>query len=100
MTLRHVVAWKLNETDPDERASVARTIHEKLTGLKSVIDDIITIEVGINAAGPDGNYDVVLIADYADEAALDRYQTHPAHLEVSGYVKTKVTSRAAVDYFD
>jgi hypothetical protein len=42
-------------------------------------------------AGPDGggaNWDVALVAEFADTAALARYQVHPAHVEAGAYVRS------------
>ena len=61
-----------------------------------MIDDIQTLRVGPDVVGG-ANWDIALVAEYDDEAALARYQVHPAHVEAAGYVKSVVAERMAVD---
>jgi len=97
MTLRHIVAWKLAAQDADERAMQAQKIADDLNALRGVVPSIIDITVGPDMLGG-GNWDVALVADFADRAALDAYQTHPDHQLVVGYVRSVVSDRVAVDF--
>ncbi|MGB4778483.1 Dabb family protein [Microbacterium sp.] len=95
--IRHVVAWKLKTQDAGERTAQAQKIADDLSALRGVVPSIIDISVGPDVVGG-ANWDVALVADFADAAALDEYQTHPAHLAVVGYVRSVVSDRAAVDF--
>lgn len=94
--IRHVVAWKLASPDPAERAAQARRIADELLALRGVVPSIVDISAGPDVLGG-GNWDVALVADFADEAGLDAYQTHPDHQAVVGYVRSVVSDRVAVD---
>ncbi|MEQ6899075.1 Dabb family protein [Microbacterium sp. KR10-403] len=96
MTLRHVVSWKMAATDAATRADHAREIAERLNALVGVVPTIGTLTAGPNVV--DGNWDVALVADFADKAALDAYAVHPAHQEVVAYVRSVVADRVAVDF--
>ena len=48
--------------------------------------------------GLDATSDVVLVSDFADQAALDAYQVHPVHQEVKKFVVAVAESRQCVDY--
>ena len=98
MSIRHIVLWKLAAEDADTRALHAEQIAERLLALRAVIDDISHLEVGPNVAYPATNWDVALVAEFADVDALERYQVHPAHQEVAAFVRSVVAERAAVDY--
>jgi len=98
VTIRHIVSWKLASTDADTRAEQAKEISRQLHTLPAVIPDILAFEVGINAINADSNFDVVLTADYADEAGLQRYVEHPDHQKVAAYIHSIVSGRAGVDY--
>jgi hypothetical protein len=98
MTLRHVVSWKMASEDPAERAEHAAGIVQRLEGLVGVVDEIGALSVGVNTAYPDANWDVALVADFADLAALEAYQVHPAHQEVVAYVRAVSGARSAVDF--
>jgi hypothetical protein len=97
VSIRHIVLWKLAADDADTRALHAEQIAERLLALPPVIDDIQRMAVGPNVAYPQANWDLALVADFADVDALERYQVHPAHQEVVGFVRERVSDRAAVD---
>jgi hypothetical protein len=96
MTILHIVAWKLAATVPAEKAEHAAQIVARLGGLVGVIEEIRSLRVGPDVVGG-ANWDIALVAEYDDEAALARYQVHPAHVEAGAYVKSVVSERMAVD---
>lgn len=98
MTIRHVVTWKLASEDATERAAHAAEVARRLNGLSGVVPQILSISTGANVAYPDANWDVTLIADFASIAALEEYQVHPAHEEVAAFIRSVVSTRAAVDF--
>jgi hypothetical protein len=98
MTIRHVVSWKLTESDPVLKATQSAEIKAGLESLRGQIDGMSALDVGVNTIGPATNWDVVLIADYDDEAALAAYQVHPAHVAVTGVIRGLVAERSCVDF--
>ena len=98
MTLRHVVMWRMAADDAEERAAHAAEGARRLAALDGVVPEILAISVGPNSEYPDANWDLALIVDVADVAALERYQVHPAHEEVVAYMRSVVGARAAVDF--
>jgi len=96
MTILHLVSWKLTATDPAEKAEQVAQMAARLGGLVGVIDEIQSLRVGPDVVGG-ANWDVALVAEFADEAALARYQVHPAHVEAGAYVKSVAAERMAVD---
>lgn len=96
--LRHVVSWKLVAENEESRARDFATISEALRSLLPFISEIRSLNVGANVAYPETNWDVVLIADYDDVAALERYQRHPEHVKVSQIIRPLVAQRATVDF--
>ena len=96
MTLLHVVAWKLTATDPTQKAEQAAQMVARLGGLVGVIDEIQSLRIGPDVVGG-SNWDVALVCEFADAAALARYQVHPAHVQAGGYVKSVAAERMAVD---
>lgn len=97
MTLRHVVSWRLAAEDAPTKAGHAAAIVSGLRSLVGVVDDIRSLDAGTDIAGG-GNWDVVLIADFDDLDAVARYQVHPAHEKVAGYIRSVVAERMAVDF--
>lgn len=97
MTIRHVVMWKLASAGGSERAEHAARMKAGLESLPAAIPEILALEVGVSGQ-QDDDFDIVLVSDFADLDALQRYIDHPAHQEVAGYIRSVVAGRAAVDY--
>ncbi|HWV48192.1 MAG TPA: Dabb family protein [Microbacterium sp.] len=98
MTIRHVVMWKVAGADAAERAARAAEVARRLNGLAGVVPELLSISAGANTLYPDANWDVTLVSDFADAAALEAYQVHPAHEEAAEYIRSVAAGRAAVDF--
>ncbi|TFB56553.1 Dabb family protein [Cryobacterium sp. TMT1-62] len=94
--IRHIVSWQLAPADPVQKAAAAAGIAVRLEGLVGVVDEIRSLQVGFDVAGG-SNWDVVLIADFDDLDAVNRYQVHPAHQAAGTFIRSVVSSRMAVD---
>lgn len=97
MSIRHIVLWRLSADDADTRAIHAEELARRLEGLADLIEEIDSIEVRPNVAFPGTNWDVALVADFADPAALERYIAHPEHEKVGAFVREVTSERAAID---
>lgn len=97
MTVRHVVSWQLAASDPAVRAEHADAIVRGLRSLVGVVGEIKALHAGTDIAGG-GNWDVVLVADFDDLDAVGRYQVHPSHQDVAGFIRSVVAQRMAVDF--
>ena len=99
MTIRHIVTWKLGAPSVEQKAEDATRIREELTALVPQLNDIIdSLEVGIDLHDTPGNWDVVLVSEFADAANLQAYQVHPAHQAAAAVIRTLVVERSAIDY--
>ena len=99
MTLRHVVTWRLSETDPLKKAEQTAWIKNSLESLPAVVPGVLSLTVGVNSVESDGNWDVVLISDYATQEDYKAYVVHPEHQQVVAGIVPLVASRATVDFF-
>lgn len=70
----------------------------KLEGCRNIVPGILQLDVGIATPGLEATCDVVLVSDFADQAALDAYQVHPVHQEVKKFVVNVVEGRQCLDY--
>ena len=95
--LRHIITWKLTAEDTATRIEDAATISAALQSLVPIIPEIRSLTVSTNVASIDNNWDLVLVADYDDEAALRAYIAHPEHQRVGVIIRSLVAQRAAVD---
>ncbi|MGA0568427.1 Dabb family protein [Rathayibacter sp. KR2-224] len=98
MPLRHVVTWKVKSDSEAERERLKAEFRDRLLSLPPQIDVIRAFEVGLNNAGASDNYDVVLVSEFDDEDALQRYIEHPVHQEVVAFVRANTEGRAGVDF--
>ena len=96
--IRHIVTWKLATEDPAQKAADAAGIKAGLEALVGIIDGLSHLEVGVDVGLLPKNWDVVMVAEYDDNAALEGYQIHPDHITVSEWIKTVVSDRVCVDY--
>lgn len=94
--VRHVVTFQFSGT-PAQRKSVAESFRNALLELPQKIEQLRSIEVGINE-NPSETWDLVLIAeaDTLEDVAI--YSAHPAHQEAVAIIAGHKTARACVDY--
>lgn len=97
--LRHIVMWRFkDEAEGKTKQQNMEYIKSRLLALKGVITEIKSIEIGMNINKGAAAYDMALVTEFEDEAALEAYQTNPKHVEVSEYVTKVRTDRAVADY--
>lgn len=97
--IRHIVMWRFKEEAEEKtKQQNMEYVRSRLMSLKDMIPEIKSLEIGINIANGGAAYDMALVSEFEDEAALEAYRTHPNHVEVSEYVSKVRTDRAVVDY--
>ena len=96
--IKHIVLWKLRESEPSGKKAAARELKEALEGLKGKIPQIRTLEVGVNFNPAETASDVSLYTAFESQADLDLYQKHPEHLKVVEVVKRLTAERRVSDY--
>jgi quinol monooxygenase YgiN len=96
--LRHVVSFKLTADDREEKVAQAAEISRRLDALIPLIPEVRRLTLGVDTGETGGNWDIVLVADYDDAAALDAYQTHPEHQKVAAFIRSLASARSCVDF--
>ena len=71
---------------------------QELDNLKSKIQEIKTIEVGINVNNSPTSFDIVFISEFDTEQALEKYLNHPEHIRVGEFVSEIREERIIVDF--
>ena len=94
--VKHIVTFKLSGS-PEERRQVAERFRDALLTLPEQIEQLQSIEVGINE-NPAETWDVVLTAIVPTMADVDVYAKHPAHVAAAGLLAGHKENRACVDY--
>ncbi len=99
--IRHIVMWKLkDEAEGASREKNAEKLKLILEGLKTSIDEIKNVEVGIQINGDSEEaLDVVLICDFENELDFKMYTRNPSHKKAVKFIDAVVEKRIFVDYY-
>jgi hypothetical protein len=91
--------WKLKDhAEGADRAENATKLKAALETCRSIVRGQGHFEVGVAQPGLEATYDVVLVSDFDDKAALDAYQIHPKHVALKDFVASVRESRQCIDY--
>jgi hypothetical protein len=94
--IRHIVLFKLK---PGVRKEQVRELIAALERLPALIPEVRGYEVRQGVPGRPGNYyDLILLSDFDDVSAVDRYRAHPEHEKVLQLIDQLVASRSVIDY--
>ncbi|WP_156760689.1 Dabb family protein [Microbacterium karelineae] len=96
--IRHIVMFDVDADTAEDRNAKITEAAVRLEKLVGVVPGLRSMTVGANSVDIDGNFDFALVADFDDADALAVYATHPAHVEVSTFIGTFKTRRAAIDF--
>jgi hypothetical protein len=72
----------------------------RLRSLSGRIPTLKSLKVGRDSNRGPAAYDVVLMTEHDDRAALRAYAEHPVHMELLEWLKPRWTDRAVVDTED
>jgi hypothetical protein len=97
--IRHIVMWKLKESaEGATREENVVKFKALLESCRNLVPGTLRLEVGIAEPGLPSTFDIALVSDFTDKAALDAYQDHPDHLVVKQFAKAVTESRQCVDH--
>ena len=91
---RHVVlfSWR-----PDVTDHVVRETRTAIEDFAATVRDLCTVWVAENAGEDPSNYDMAVIADFADASGYRAYAGHPMHLALlERHIRPNLAGRAAV----
>ncbi len=93
---RHVALFRFTpESTPEQRLAAL----EGLRSLPAQIPELVDYRVGPDVGAAEDNFDLAVVADFAEPEHFDVYRDHPAHEAVaSTLVRPLLAARAAVQY--
>ena len=91
----HIVMFKFKE---DNKASNLKIVEKKLNDLVSKIDELKSIEVGIDFNQSERAFDLSLYSTFDTKEDLKAYAIHPEHLKVVELIKEVTLESKVVDY--
>jgi hypothetical protein len=90
--------FKLKNYTLIEKREIINILKSKLEELPQLINEIKSLEVGINVLESNRAYDFVLISDFDDLQSLEKYRVHPEHVEFVDFFKQYRENSICVDY--
>ena len=97
--VKHIVMWQIKDNyNGLTKEEICTKIKNDLEALKSIISEIVNIEVGINILESAAAYDLVLYSEFNSEEALSLYQNNEAHKKVASFIGEVSEARVVVDY--
>ena len=97
--IKHIVMWKIKESHEEgNKDELMDRIKEELEGLKNVIPEIITMEIGRNSNELPTSFDIALYSEFESQEDLDTYKDHPEHLKVAQFIRQVTADAVVVDY--
>jgi hypothetical protein len=96
--IKHIVMWNMAGDTKEDRLKAAEFLRSRFEGLRGEVPGLLHLEVGLDHSSVDYACDVVLYTEFENQAALDDYATHPAHLRVKGELGQMRIARFQADY--
>ena len=94
--VKHMIIWKLKEGV--DAAAVKAAIKAELEGLVGKIDGLLSMKIETDGFACSAG-DLLMDSSFESLAALEAYQSHPAHQAVAnGLVRPNVETRLSYDY--
>ncbi len=93
--LVHIVMFKFKDENKEKNIIKAKAL---LEGLLEHIDELKSMEVGINISSEARAFDLSLVSTFEGEEALKSYAIHPKHLEVTAFFRGVTIESKVVDY--
>ena len=90
--IKHIVMWRYKNKSDIE------TARKQLESLRNRVPSMLSIETGVNFLDSPASYDLVLITEHKDKAALDIYQADLFHAEVKAVLGKLDSERVVVDF--
>ncbi|HEY7859060.1 MAG TPA: Dabb family protein [Candidatus Nanopelagicales bacterium] len=90
--ITHVACFTLSDRGDRDEAD------RRLRALSPQIEQILSLQTGLDAVGDAAAADLVLITTHVDVAGLKAYQQHPVHQELLGWLRPRLAARTVVDF--
>lgn len=92
--ITHIVFFKLKDNSPEKVEVTAQVLRD----MEGKIEQLKSIEVGVDIIHSARSYDIALITKFDSIADLDAYQVHPVHKLVIEHMNEVRESSVAVDF--
>jgi len=83
---------------PEAKLENAKKLKAAIEGLMGKIQELKSMEVGLNLSSKPSAYDLVLTSEFESVETLDIYRIHPEHQKVLELLYEVMEQTAVVDY--
>lgn len=90
----HIVLFKLKDGSAENVERTAQVLRD----MEGKIDELKSIEVGLDVIHSARSYDIALITKFESLEALEAYQVHPVHKKVIDHMNEVREASVAVDF--
>ncbi|MEN8302432.1 MAG: Dabb family protein [Campylobacterota bacterium] len=91
----HIVMFKFKD---ENKAANIEVVKEKLNGLLTKIDELKSIEVGVDFNQSERAFDLSLYSTFDSKEDLGAYAVHEEHQKVVSLIKEVTSESKVVDY--
>lgn len=91
----HIVMFKFKD---ENKSANIEVVKEKLNGLLCKIDELKSIEVGVDFNQSERAFDLSLYSTFESKEDLKAYAIHEEHLKVVALIKEVTSESKVVDY--
>ena len=91
----HIVMFKFKE---ENKIFNIELVEQKLNDLVQTIDELKSIEVGVDFNQSERAFDLSLYSTFDSKEDLKTYAVHPEHLKVVELIKSVTSESKVVDY--
>ena len=91
----HIVMFAFKE---ENKAQNIESVKEKLLALPDLIEELVSMEVGVNFTESERAMDLSLYSKFETVEDLKAYAVHPEHLKVVELIKEVTEYTKVVDY--
>ena len=91
----HIVMFRFRE---ENKSKNIKQVEIELNALVEKIEELNSIEVGVDFNGSDRAFDLSLYSTFESKDALACYAMHPEHLKVVELIKEVTSESKVVDY--
>ena len=96
--IKHIALWRLKDDAGLSKEVMFAITKETVEGQVGHIPGLLRAEVGRNFASHAKAWDLSLVTEFEDMAALQTYHQHPRHLQTRAKVDGFVAMSAFVDF--
>nr|WP_122011909.1 Dabb family protein [Maliibacterium massiliense] len=92
--IKHIVFYKLKDRSEQEK----RRIRDLFMSMQGKVEQLRSLEVGLDALDSERSYDVALICTFDSMEDMRAYRKHPEHMKIAAQIHAARQDSVSVDF--